>query len=94
MFGEIIILSAILASSTSVVEAKASDDDIAKLEKYPDWTGAMNLFQYKWTPYEVMTDDGYIITLMNVQRKASLNPFKKNASPIIVQGLMGCPADV
>ena len=44
----------------------------------------MNLFRYDWTPYEVKTEDGFTLTLMNVTKKHDLNPFKKNRNPIVV----------
>ena len=39
--------------------------------KYPEWASAMEDFEdeYGWQPYEVTTDDGYILTLFKVFKR-------------------------
>ena len=85
MFAKALFTSALLALST---HAATDEDD----KKYgPDWTTMMNAFEYDWTPYEVKTEDGYTLTVMNVTKKHKL--FTKKRTPIVVQGIPGMPPD-
>lgn len=89
MFNKAMFASAILALSATVVKAQTDDQQ----QKYSDWAGALNLFRYDWMPYEVKTEDGYTLTLMNITKKHSAWRVKAKLNPIIVQGIPGMQPD-
>ena len=89
MFSKALFTSAILALSSTVVQAQTDDEKA----KYSDWTGALNLYRYDWKPYEVKTEDGYTLTIMNVTKKHSNWRIKADLNPVIVQGALGLQAD-
>ena len=90
MFSKALFTSAILALSSTVVQAQTDDEKA----KYSDWTGALNLYRYDWKPYEVKTEDGYTLTIMNVTKKHSDWRVTAKLNPIIVQGIPGIQPDL
>lgn len=69
--------------------AYAQTDD--QKQKYKEWSAIIGVWGYDWEPVEVVTDDGYTLTLMHVTQKSgwfSGKPDPKLA-PILVQPPMG-----
>ena len=62
MFTKALFSSAVLAATAHA----ATDEEKAK---YPHFELQMGIYQYDWEPFEVTTDDGYILTLMHVTNK-------------------------
>jgi len=53
----------------------------------------MGVWYYDWAPYEITTEDGYTITLMNVTKKHSDWRVKAKKNPVLVQPIPGLGAD-
>lgn len=55
----------------------------------------MGIWEYDWEPHQVVTDDGYTLTLMHVTKKSG--PFQKKVdtkmAPMLVQPPMGSSPD-
>ena len=43
-------------------------------QKYKDWSDVMDVYEYSWEPYEVTTDDGYILTTFRITGKQGKDP--------------------
>ena len=51
----------------------------------------MGIWEYDWEPFEVVTDDGYTLTLMHVTKKSGWfqKPVDEKLAPVLVQPPMG-----
>ena len=53
-----------LGAAMAAALASAQTDE--QKAKYKKWTTQAGIWEYDWEPVEVVTDDGYTITLMHV----------------------------
>ena len=42
--------------------------------KYADWSDVMDQYGYSWEPFEVTTEDGYILTTFHITGKQGEDP--------------------
>ena len=53
-------------------------------EKYPEFDAVMKLHGYEWTPYEVVTEDEWHLTLFQVTRQHGMHGAERNSAPPIL----------
>ena len=53
----------------------------------------MGVYGYDWEPYEITTDDGYTLTLMNVTKKRSAHKANAPLNPLLMVPAMGSNPD-
>ena len=59
-------------------------------EKYDIWASTMGIYNYKWEPIEVTTEDGYTLTMMRVLGKRELEmDHPSSKGPILIQPELG-----
>ena len=87
MFTKTLIACAMMAGA-----AQAQTD--AQIDQYQNWSAVMGLYGYDWKPYEIATEDGFTLTLMNVlgstQAVKGYGPEVENSKvPILVTSIFG-----
>jgi len=50
----------------------------------------MGIYDYDWEPYQITTEDGYTLTLMNVTKKTSAERVTASLNPLLMVPAMGC----
>lgn len=75
-------LIAAVAVSVFTANAQSTEDRI----KYERWNNVMDLQGYTWEPYEVETDDGWLLTLFRITGRVNedANHDHKNRTPVLV----------
>ena len=58
-----------LFASTALLAGGALAQTDAQRQKYASWASVMDTWQYSWEPFEVITDDGYILTTFHITGK-------------------------
>ena len=84
-----------LGAAMAAALASAQTDE--QKAKYKKWTTQAGIWEYDWEPVEVVTDDGYTITLMHVTKKSGIlnkgGKVDKNMAPLLVVPPMGSTPD-
>ena len=76
------------AAAIGTFVSAQSDDTKAK---YKEWAAIIGVWGYDWEAHEVVTADGYTLTLMHVTKKSGIleDDVNKNLPPVLVQPPMG-----
>ena len=53
-------------------------------DKYPEFDAVMKLHGFEWTPYEVVTEDQWYLTVFQITRKHGTHGHERNNSPPIL----------
>lgn len=53
----------------------------------------MGIYDYDWDPYEIKTEDGYTLTLMNITKKRSAAVADAPLNPLLMVPAMGSNPD-
>ena len=56
----------ILCMATSALVGRVVSQTQAELNTYPDFADVMSKWEYLWEAFEVVTDDGWTLTLFHV----------------------------
>ena len=60
------------------------DEGRIQEEAYPEFDAVMKVHGYEWAPYEVVTEDQWVLTMFQVTRKHGSHPHERNDSPPIL----------
>ena len=63
------MLEKYLFASAAIVAGGVLAQSDEQREKYAKWNDVMDMWGYTWEPYEVTTDDGYILTTFHITGK-------------------------
>ena len=74
-----------LTAALSVFAEQALAQTPEQKEKYTRWSTEMDLVKYTWEPFEVTTDDGYILTLFHITGTQDDGPFTPTKEPVLLQ---------
>ena len=65
-------------------KSRESRDIRMQEEKYPEFNAVMKEYGYEWTPYEVVTEDEWHLTLFQVTRQHGMHGIERNAAPPVL----------
>ena len=74
-------------------QADSSNEDSIPSLKYPEYAEFMKHWGYTWEPYELTTDDGYILTTFRITGKKGekIEP-DESLNPVMLMHGLGCDA--
>ena len=79
MFSRVLITAALAA--LSYADGHGQEDET----KYPRWAAAMETEGYTWEPYEIVTDDGWHLTLFRITGFLNEDSkIEKHSTPVLV----------
>jgi len=81
----------LFTSAAFFVCTEAATD--AQKQQYSMFSTQMGIYGYDWDPYNITTEDGYTLTLMNVTKKTSAQTADASLNPLLMVPAMGSSPD-